>query len=86
MQNKKEKIFMARKAVVVRIVLERGRVIEVKKTETHATIVLKEGGSCKSKIFPAKNGTTVEVSENKGNVSVTLRPSRGKLKMEMMKF
>ena len=77
---------MARKAEVVRIVLEKGRVIEVKKTETHATIVLKDGGNTKSKIFPAKHGTTVEISENKGNVSVTLRPLRGKLKMEMMNF
>ncbi len=77
---------MAKKAEVVRIVLEKGRVIEVKRTETHATIVLKDAGSSKSEIFSAKHGTTVEVSENKGNVSVTLRPSRGKTKMEMMKF
>ncbi len=77
---------MAKKATVVRVVLDGGRVVEIKRTESHATIILKKGTSFVSKSFSAKCQTTVEISENQGNVSVTLRPPKGGVKMEMMNF
>jgi hypothetical protein len=69
-----------------RIVYSGGRTVEVKRTNSHVTVILQEKGRTKSKNFSAKEGTTVEISENSENVSVTLRPSRGKIKTEIMNF
>ena len=70
----------------VRIVYGSGKTIEVKRTSSYITVTLQEKGTFKSQNFPAKEGTTVEIAENFGNVLVKLRPSRGQIKMEMMKF
>ncbi|MEW6617530.1 MAG: hypothetical protein AB1333_03900 [Patescibacteria group bacterium] len=69
-----------------RFVLSGGRTIEAVRDGSHVLVILKKGTKEKKQKFPAKVNTVVEFFEEDGSVRITLRPPRGKTKMELMNF